>query len=350
MEQRELGSSGIRVSKICLGTMTWGEQNTEAEAHQQLDYALANGVNFIDTAEMYPVPPCKETYTRTEQYIGNWIKQRGRRSDFVLASKIAGPTGGNNLESYIRGGNDFSRMQILEACEASLKRLNTDYIDLYQLHWPERHTNFFGRLGMSSLQENETFTPFEEITDALGELVKQGKIRAFGLSNETPWGTMRYLNQHERNPELPRAASVQNPYNLLNRSYEVGMSEISLRENIPLLAYSPLAFGMLTGKYRHGALPEGSRLALFERFKRYTKPQGFAAVERYAQIAEAAGLSLTAMSLAFVNSRPFLASNIIGATTMAQLQENIASAGVELPQDVLAAIDEVHAEISNPCP
>lgn len=350
MEQRELGSSGIRVSKICLGTMTWGEQNIEAEAHQQLDYALANGVNFIDTAEMYPVPPCKETYTRTEQYIGNWIKQRGRRSDFVLASKIAGPTGGNNLESYIRGGNDFSRMQILEACEASLKRLNTDYIDLYQLHWPERHTNFFGRLGMSSLQENETFTPFEEITDALGELVKQGKIRAFGLSNETPWGTMRYLNQHERNPELPRAASVQNPYNLLNRSYEVGMSEISLRENIPLLAYSPLAFGMLTGKYRHGALPEGSRLALFERFKRYTKPQGFAAVERYAQIAEAAGLSLTAMSLAFVNSRPFLAANIIGATTMAQLQENIASAGIELPQDVLAAIDEVHAEISNPCP
>ena len=350
MEQRELGSSGIRVSKICLGTMTWGEQNTEAEAHQQLDYALANGVNFIDTAEMYPVPPCKETYTRTEQYIGNWIKQRGRRSDFVLASKIAGPTGGNNLGSYIRGGNDFSRAQILEACEASLKRLNTDYIDLYQLHWPERHTNFFGRLGMSSLQENETFTPFEEITDALGELVKQGKIRAFGLSNETPWGTMRYLNQHERNPELPRAASVQNPYNLLNRSYEVGMSEISLRENIPLLAYSPLAFGMLTGKYRHGALPEGSRLALFERFKRYTKPQGFAAVERYARIAEAAGLSLTAMSLAFVNSRPFLAANIIGATTMAQLQENIASAGIELPQDVLAAIDEVHAEISNPCP
>lgn len=350
MEQRELGSSGIRVSKICLGTMTWGEQNTEAEAHQQLDYALANGVNFIDTAEIYPVPPCKETYTRTEQYIGNWIKQRGRRSDFVLASKIAGPTGGNNLESYIRGGNDFSRMQILEACEASLKRLNTDYIDLYQLHWPERHTNFFGRLGMPSLQENETFTPFEEITDALGELVKQGKIRAFGLSNETPWGTMHYLNQHERNPELPRAASVQNPYNLLNRSYEVGMSEISLRENIPLLAYSPLAFGMLTGKYRHGALPEGSRLALFERFKRYTKPQGFAAVERYAQIAEAAGLSLTAMSLAFVSSRPFLAANIIGATTMAQLQENIASAGIELPQDVLAAIDEVHAEISNPCP
>ncbi|OSI17416.1 NADP(H)-dependent aldo-keto reductase [Neisseria dumasiana] len=350
MEQRELGTSGIKVSKICLGTMTWGEQNTEAEAHAQLDYALANGVSFIDTAEMYPVPPCKETYTRTEQYIGSWIKQRGRRDDFVLASKIAGPTGANNLDSYIRGGNDFSRAQIFEACEASLKRLNTDYLDLYQLHWPERKVNFFGRLGVSSVHQGETFTPFEEVADALGELVKQGKIRAFGLSNETPWGTMRYLNQHERNPELPRVASIQNPYNLLNRSYEVGMSEISLREQVPLLAYSPLAFGVLTGKYRHGALPEGSRLALFERFKRYTKLQGFAAVERYAEIAEQAGLSLTAMSLAFVNSREFLASNIIGATNLAQLSENIASAEVELSPDVLAAIDQVHAEISNPCP
>lgn len=350
MEQRELGRSGIMVSKICLGTMTWGEQNTEAQAHEQLDYALAHGVNFIDTAEMYPVPPCKETYTRTEQYIGNWIQKRGRRSDFVLASKIAGPTGANNLENYIRGGNDFSRAQIVEACEASLRRLKTDYIDLYQLHWPERRVNFFGKLGVSELAADEQFTPIEEITDALGGLVKQGKIRAFGLSNETPWGTMRYLNCHENRPELPRAASVQNPYNLLNRSYEVGMSEISLREQVPLLAYSPLAFGVLSGKYRHGAMPEGSRLALFERFQRYTKPQGFAAVERYAEIAEAAGLSLAAMSLAFVNSRAFVASNIIGATTMAQLAENIAAAGVVLSDDVAAAIDAVHAEISNPCP
>ncbi len=350
MEKRELGKSGIMVSKICLGTMTWGEQNTEAQAHEQLDYALANGVNFIDTAEMYPVPPCQETYTRTEQYIGNWIKRRGRRDDFVLASKVAGPTGANNLDSYIRGGNDFSRAQIIEACEASLKRLNTDYLDLYQLHWPERQVNFFGRLGVSALAENERFTPINEIVDTMGELVKQGKIRAFGLSNETPWGTMRYLNRHEANPELPRAASVQNPYNLLNRSYEVGMSEISLRENIPLLAYSPLAFGVLSGKYRHGAMPENSRLALFERFKRYTKPQGFAAVERYAKIAEDAGLSLTALSLAFVTGRAFVASNIIGATTMEQLRENIASAEVVLPDDVLEAVDAVHAEISNPCP
>lgn len=350
MEQRNLGKTGIRVSKICLGTMTWGEQNTEAQAHEQLDYALANGVNFIDTAEMYPVPPNKETYTRTEQYIGSWIKARGRRDDFVLASKIAGPTGANNLESYIRGGNDFSRAQIFEACEASLKRLNTDYLDLYQLHWPERKTNFFGRLGFQQLDSAERFTPFEEIADAMGELVKQGKIRAFGLSNETAWGTMRYLNLHGRNPGLPRAASVQNPYNLLNRSYEVGMSEVSLREDIPLLAYSPLGFGVLTGKYRHGAMPEGSRLALFERFQRYTKPIAVEAVERYAKVAEDAGLSLTAMSLAFVNDRPFVASNIIGATSLEQLRENIASASVVLGEDVLAAIDAVHAEISNPCP
>lgn len=350
MQQRPLGRSGIRVSKICLGTMTWGEQNTEAEAHEQLDYALANGVNFIDTAEMYPVPPRKETYTRTEQFIGNWIKARGRRDDFVLASKIAGPTGANGLERYIRGGNDFSRAQIFEACDASLKRLNTDYLDVYQLHWPERKTNFFGRLGVQAIGEEERFTPFDEIVDALGELVKQGKIRAYGVSNETPWGTMRFLNEHERNPALPRVASVQNPYNLLNRSYEVGMSEVSLREDVPLLAYSPMAFGVLSGKYRHGAVPENSRLALFQRFQRYTKPQGFAAVERYAKIADDAGMSLAVMSLAFVTQQAFVASNIIGATTMAQLRENIGSADVVLSGDVLDAINAVHAEISNPCP
>lgn len=350
MQQRPLGRSGIQVSKICLGTMTWGEQNTEAEAHEQLDYALANGVNFIDTAEMYPVPPRKETYTRTEQFIGNWIKARGRRDDFVLASKIAGPTGANGLERYIRGGNDFSRAQIFEACDASLKRLNTDYLDVYQLHWPERKTNFFGRLGVQAIGEEERFTPFDEIVDALGELVKQGKIRAYGVSNETPWGTMRFLNEHERNPALPRVASVQNPYNLLNRSYEVGMSEVSLREDVPLLAYSPMAFGVLSGKYRHGAVPENSRLALFQRFQRYTKPQGFAAVERYAKIADDAGMSLAVMSLAFVTQQAFVASNIIGATTMAQLRENIGSADVVLSGDVLDAINAVHAEISNPCP
>ena len=350
MEQRLLGKSGIKVSKIALGTMTWGEQNTEAQVHEQLDYALAHGVNLIDTAEMYPVPPRKETYATTERYIGSWIKARGRRDDFVLASKIAGPTSANRLESYIRNGNDFSRAQIFEACEASLKRLQTDYLDLYQLHWPERQVNFFGKLGVSELAADEAFTPLEEIVDALGELVKQGKIRAFGLSNDTPWGVMRYLQRHEQMPDLPRVASVQNPYNLLNRSYEVGLSEISLREQVPLLAYSPLAFGVLSGKYRHGAKPEGSRLALFERFQRYTKPKAAEAVERYAALAEAAGLTLTQLSLAFVSQQAFVASNIIGATTMAQLQENIATAEVVLSEEIVAAINEVHAEISNPCP
>ncbi len=351
MQYRPLGTTGIMVSKICLGTMTWGEQNTEAEAHEQLDYALSQGVNFIDTAEMYPVPPQKDTYTTTEQYIGSWIKARGKRDDFVLASKIAGPTGNNNISSYIRGGNNnFARDQIIEACHASLKRLNTDYLDLYQLHWPERHTNFFGQLGFSGLNPEEQSTPFAEVVDTMSELVRQGKIRAYGLSNETPWGTMRHLNAHESQPGSARAASIQNPYNLLNRSYEVGMAEISLRENIPLLAYSPLAFGMLSGKYRHGQKPAGARLTLFERFQRYNKPQGFAAVERYAAIAEQAGLSLATLSLAFVNERSFIASNIIGATSIEQLRENIASAEVILSSDILAALDAVHTEISNPCP
>ena len=350
MEHRLLGDTGISVSKICLGSMTWCEQNSEADAHQQLDYAVAHGVNFIDTAEMYPVPPCRETYATTERYIGSWLKQRGKRDDLVLASKIAGPTSANRLESYIRNGNDFSRAQILAACEASLSRLQTDYLDLYQLHWPERQTNFFGRLGVSSLAEDESFTPFEEIVDAMGELVKQGKIRSYGLSNETPWGTLNYLQLADSQAEKPRVASVQNPYNLLNRSYEVGMSEISLRENIPLLAYSPLAFGVLSGKYRHGAMPAGSRLALFERFQRYTKPKAFEAVERYAAIAEQAGISLATLSLAFVTQQDFVASNIIGATTLEQLRENIASAEVTLSSDIIEAINAVHAEISNPCP
>ena len=269
----------------------------------------------------------------------------------MLASKIAGPTGNNNLDGYIRGGNNnFSRAQIIEACHASLKRLHTDYLDLYQLHWPERQTNFFGKLGMNEISANEHYTPFDEILDAMSELVQQGKIRAYGLSNETPWGTLRHLNAHEARPGSPRIASVQNPYNLLNRSYEVGMAEISLRENVPLLAYSPLAFGVLSGKYRHGQKPEGARLTLFERFQRYSKPKAAEAVERYAAIAEAAGLSLATLSLAFVNQRAFVAANIIGATTMAQLRENIASADVVLGEDILAAIDAVHAEISNPCP
>ena len=349
MQYRKLGQTGIDVSVICLGTMTFGEQNSEAEAHAQLDYALERGVNFIDTAEMYPVPPGRETYTRTEQYLGSWLKRRGKRDDIILASKIAGPSRGDDGQDYIRGGSRFTRAQIHAACDASLARLHTDYLDLYQLHWPERRVNYFGRLGMSALDDPADLTPLAETVAALDELVQAGKIRAYGLSNETPWGVMAHLRESEHT-QRTRAVSIQNPYNLLNRSYEVGLSEISLRENLPLLAYSPLAFGVLSGKYRHGAMPEGSRLALFERFKRYSKPQGFAAVERYAQIAEQAGLSLTALALAFVNDRPFVASNIIGATSLEQLAENIASADVTLSPDVLDAIDAVHAEISNPCP
>lgn len=331
--------------------MTWGEQNTEAQAHAQLDYALSQGVNFIDTAELYPVPPKAETYTATEQYIGSWIQARGKRDDFVLATKIAGPVGQNKVGDHIRGGsNDFSPRQIVEACNASLQRLKTDYIDLYQLHWPDRQANFFGKLGFSKPDETEQFEPFARIVETMQGLVREGKIRAYGLSNETPWGVMRHLNTHESLPDSPRVASVQNPYNLLNRSYEVGMAEISLREHIPLLAYSPLAFGRLTGKYRHGNRPDGARLTLFERFQRYNNSQGIAAAERYAQIAEAAGLTPATLALAFVNSRPFVAANIIGATSLEQLRENIDSVHVVLSEDVLAEIDKVHTEISNPCP
>ena len=349
MQYRKLGETGIDVSVICLGTMTFGEQNSEAEAHAQLDYALAHGVNFIDTAEMYPVPPCRETYTRTEQYLGSWLKRRGKRDDIILASKIAGPSRGDDGQDYIRGGSRFTRAQIHAACDASLARLHTDYLDLYQLHWPERRVNYFGRLGMSALDDPADLTPLAETVAALDELVQAGKIRAYGLSNETPWGVMAHLRESEH-AQRTRAVSIQNPYNLLNRSYEVGLAEISLRENIGLLAYSPLAFGLLSGKYRTKPWQPEWRIARYSRFTRYTKPQGFAAVERYAQIAAQAGLSLTQMALAFVNSRPFVTANIIGATTLDQLAENISSIDINLSDDTLAAIDTIHAEISNPCP
>lgn len=349
MEQRPLGTSDIMVSIICLGTMTWGEQNSQEDAFAQLDYALDNGVNFIDTAEMYPVPPKAETYSKTESIIGHWIAKRGRRDDIVLASKVIGPSRAQDNQNYIRGGARFTKQQIFEACDASLQRLKTDYLDLYQLHWPERHVNNFGRLGLSELHDPNDVIPLAETVEALQELIQMGKIRSFGLSNETPWGTMECLRLAQYH-ELPRVVSIQNPYNLLNRSYEVGMAEISMREQVGLLAYSPLAFGMLTGKYRHGARPKNARLSLFSRFQRYTKPQAVAAVERYAKIAEEAGISLTTLSLAFINQRRFVTANIIGATTIEQLRENIASHDVRLSEATLAAIDAVHAEISNPCP
>lgn len=345
MQTRKLGNTDIDVSLICLGTMTWGEQNTESEAFEQLDYATGAGVSFIDAAEMYPVPPRAETQGLTEQYLGNWLARRGRRDDLVIASKVAGP--GNGL-TYLRNGPRLTRAHIREACEASLKRLQTDYIDLYQVHWPDRSTNFFGQLGYQPNPE-ESSTPIEETLEALDELVREGKIRQIGLSNETPWGTMEYLRL-AREKGWPRAVSIQNPYNLLNRSFEVGMAEIAHREQAGLLAYSPLAFGMLSGKYLGESWPEKGRLTLFERFKRYSNSRGMAATRAYVELAREHGLSPVELALAFVNSRSFVTSNIVGATTMAQLRENIGSASITLDQEVLDAIEALHTEFTYPCP
>ncbi len=346
MKYRKFGSTQEDVSVICLGTMTWGVQNTEKEAHEQLDYALDQGVNFIDTAEMYPVPPTADTYTLTEQYIGRWPKLKSDRDKIFLATKIAGP----GMGDYIRGGNNnMSRRHLEEACNASLKRLNVDMIDLYQLHWPERTTNYFGSLGLDTIPKEEEFTPFLERLQVLGELQKAGKIRHIGLSNETPWGVMKYLAIAEKEG-LPRIQSIQNPYSLLNRSFEVGNAEISLRENIGLLAYSPLGFGVLTGKYRHGKKPQNARITLWDRFSRYTNPQSVLATEKYCSLAERLEMSPTHLALAFVNQRSFVTSNIIGATSMDQLKENIDSIKIELSDEVMTEINEIHQLIPNPSP
>ncbi len=345
METRKLGQTDLDVSLICLGTMTWGQQNSEPEAFEQLDYATSAGVNFIDAAEMYPVPPRAETQGLTESYLGNWLARRGRRDDLVIASKVAGP--GNGL-SYLRNGPRLTRAHIREACEASLTRLQTDYIDLYQVHWPDRNANFFGKLGYQH-NPDEQFTPIEETLGALAELVEEGKIRHVGLSNETPWGTMEYLRL-ARERDWPRPVSIQNPYNLLNRSFEVGMAEVAHREQVGLLAYSPLAFGMLTGKYLADTWPAKGRLTLFERFSRYTSDRGMAATRAYVELAHAHGLTPTQLALAYVNSRSFVTSNIIGATTMAQLKENVGSAKVVLSDEVLDAIEALHGEHTFPCP
>lgn len=345
MEFRRLGRSELEVSSLCLGTMTWGEQNSEADAFAQIDRAKAAGINFIDTAEMYPVPPLAETYATTEQYIGNYFKARGDRADWILATKIAGP--GNGI-THIRDGHPrFDRQQIRTAIDASLRRLQTDWIDLYQLHWPERSTNFFGQLGYRH-QESD-FTPLEETLEALDEEVRGGRIRCIGLSNETPWGTMKYLQLAESRG-WPRAVSIQNPYNLLNRSFEVGLAEIAIREQCGLLAYSPLAFGMLSGKYENGARPANARITLFQRFARYTNPQAKAACSRYVTLAREHGLDPAQMALAYVTAQPFVTSNIIGATTIEQLAANLASADLKLSAEVLAGIEAIHTEQPNPAP
>ncbi|BAU72670.1 NADP(H)-dependent aldo-keto reductase [Metapseudomonas furukawaii] len=345
MEFRQLGRTDLKVSSLCLGTMTWGEQNTETEAFAQIERAKAYGINFLDTAEMYPVPPRAETYGATETIIGNWFAKHRDRADWVLASKVAGP--GNGI-SHIRGGSlRHNREHITSALDASLKRLKTDWIDLYQLHWPERSTNFFGQLGYQ--HKDETFTPLQETLEVLGELVKAGKIRHVGLSNETPWGTMKFLQLAEQ-LSLPRAASIQNPYNLLNRSFEVGLSEVAIREQCGLLAYSPMAFGMLSGKYEGGARPTNARITLFSRFTRYTNPQAQAACSRYVALAREHDLDPAQMALAFVTAQPFVTSNIIGATSLAQLDTNLRSSELTLSQDVLDGIAAIHRDQPNPAP
>lgn len=345
MEYRQLGTTDIQVSSLCLGSMTWGEQNTEAEAHAQLDCAIANGINFIDTAEMYPVPPRAETQGRTEAYIGSWLKKSGKRDELVLATKVAGRA---DWLPHLRGGPRLSKQHITQALNDSLSRLGTDYVDLYQLHWPERNTNYFGRLGYHH-DESEDVITLEETLKAIAEHLQSGKVRHWGLSNETSWGLMKSV-QHAERLGMPKPVSVQNPYNLLNRSYEVGMAECSHREHVGLLAYSPLAFGVLSGKYRQGARPAGARITLYERFKRYTGQRADAAVEAYTVLAESHGLSLTELALAFVTTRSFVTSNIIGATTLSQLEENIATHALHLSEEIIDELEKVHAEFTYPCP
>lgn len=349
MKFKSLGQSGIQVPEICLGTMTFGEQNNQQEAFEQLSYALDQGLYFWDTAEMYPVPPKPETQGSTEKIIGHWIAKHGQRDKLFLASKIAGPSQGG---SHIRDGQTrFIDTEIESALDDSLKRLQTYYIDLYQLHWPQRPTNFFGTLGYNNEQAHfkHNMTPLVETLEALSAEVKKGRIRHIGLSNETPWGTMKFLQLAEE-LGLEKIVSVQNPYSLLNRTYEIGMSEIAHHEGIGLLAYSPLAFGYLTGKYRHGARPEEARITKFSRFTRYSNPQSDWATEQYALLAEKHGLTLTQLALAFIKHQFFVTSTIIGATSMQQLKENIQAFEIDLSEEVLQGIEAIHRQQPNPAP
>lgn len=346
MKYNTLGSSNLSVSQICLGTMTWGEQNTESEAHEQMDYAVNEGVNFFDAAEMYPVPPRPETQGATERFMGSWLKENKNRHKIVVATKVVGPDDGF---IHIRGEMPrLNKDHIHRAVEASLERLQTDYIDLYQVHWPERTTNYFGQLGYHHTEDKDAVA-IEETLEVLHGLVRSGKVRFIGISNETPWGMMEYLKLAETK-KYTHIVSIQNPYNLLNRTFEVGLAECAIREECGLLAYSPLAFGMLSGKYIGGTKPPRARLTLFSRFQRYTNPLGQAATERYVSIARRHGISPAKMSLAFIRQQPFVTSTIIGATTQQQLKENIDSAEMILDEDVIKEIDAVHQDIPNPCP
>ena len=343
MIYNNIPNTDIKVSKICLGTMTFGQQNTEAEAHEQLDFALDKGVNFIDTAEMYSVPGKKETQGSTERFIGSWLKEK--RDQVIIATKITGP---NPYFSYIRPELNFSRASIFEAIEGNLKRLQTDYVDLYQLHWPERKTNFFGRRNFV-WDENDTWSDnFAEVISALDDLVKQGKIRHYGVSNETPWGLMRHLSESEKH-NLTRCKTIQNPYSLLNRTFEMGNAEVAMRENVGLLAYSPLGFGVLSGKYLKEK-PANARITLFPQFSRYSNTQALKLTQLYLDLANEHNLSLPQMALAFVNQQPFVTANIIGATNMKQLEENIGSIDLKLDADLIKKINTIQDLQPNPAP
>ena len=346
MKYTTLPKTNVKISTVCLGTMTFGNQNTEQEAHSQLDYAIERGINFIDTAEMYPIGGNEHIFGSTERHIGSWLHKIGTtaREKLVVATKIAGP---NRGMEYIRKPLDFSKKSIIEAVELSLKNLQTDYIDLYQMHWPERVMNMFQKRGLQEIDASWQYS-FLDILHVFDGLIKEGKIKHIGVSNENPYGVMRYLMESEKH-NLPRIVSIQNPYSLLNRLYEVGLSEITMREDVGLLAYSPLGFGFLTGKYLDGMQSE-YRMAMFPNFKRYTNENCYKATQLYKELAEANAMTLTQMAMAFVNQQDFVTSTIIGATTLAQLKEDIDAFDTILTPEILSKIEAIQELIPNPAP
>lgn len=349
---RRLGRTDLKVSPIALGSMTWGEQNTEAESHAQLDRAFGRGVNFVDAAEIYPIPPRAETQGDTERFLGTWLKARGNRDRVVIATKVSG----RSDNSYLRPGGDtpqLDRKNIHYAIDQSLKRLQTDYVDLYQLHSPDRAVPLFGAGGTTYRARSaspDAEVPIEETLDALAELVTAGKVRHVGLSNETAWGTSRFVHAAEGNPARPRVVSIQNAYSLINRTFEIGLAEIAEREDVGLLAYSPLGQGFLTGKYQNGARPAGARLTLYDRGQRYQKPGVEEAVDAYLALAAEHGLDPAQLAIAFVASRPFVTSAIIGATTLEQLDTDLAAIDIAITPELEAAIDAIHQVHNNPAP